>query len=367
MKPAVALTPSTASSRNSSAASSETRGGDSCYFPGCRKDANCHCEICLASIHATRDLIPSGAASIQWHRSSLTKLSVSKPRRAGLEPVPFDDAESPPPTPEAVASTVTPPSTPPIRPPVRSRPSEEIAIEKHRSWSFGGSLIGVLVCLLLLWAVDAGFSAVILKRFGPKLTAGLVSQVGEDSRVLRKDLKKRLELVQQRMDNLVGGRVSNCSSVDSNWGMNQGDQFLFQWRCVMHKSIAEKVTVWGSPLRTTGLLVTGSSPRSMTLLSGKITEWSDGKLLPTTRTSNGSSWTYDKWSSAALHLDANTWILEYERNALFQGPGLIPAAWEAAKLKLFTKAKNLKQRIRYGRLRRSHRGSRRGQQLATPT
>jgi hypothetical protein len=30
-----------------------------CYYPKCRKDANCNCEICLASINATLDLMPN--------------------------------------------------------------------------------------------------------------------------------------------------------------------------------------------------------------------------------------------------------------------------------------------------------------------
>ncbi|KAG2535251.1 hypothetical protein PVAP13_9NG102873 [Panicum virgatum] len=39
------------------------RAGDSCYYPGCRKDANCACEMCLASIDATRDLVRAPEAA----------------------------------------------------------------------------------------------------------------------------------------------------------------------------------------------------------------------------------------------------------------------------------------------------------------
>ena len=49
---------------------SERRDSSNCYFPDCRKDANCTCEICLDSLNATLDLMP---LSVQ--RSSLTKLS----------------------------------------------------------------------------------------------------------------------------------------------------------------------------------------------------------------------------------------------------------------------------------------------------
>ncbi|CAL9049511.1 unnamed protein product [Musa banksii] len=335
MKTVVALTPTTASSRTRSASAasgdrSEARGGgDSCYFPGCRKDTNCHCDICLASIHATRDLVPS--------------LSSKPKARAAASPVPFL-TDSPPPLPRP-ALAVTPPPTPPIRPSSRSRPAEKRpTVKKQRSRSLGYPVIRFLVGLFSLWAADSGFSAVVLKSFSPKMTPEAVAQAGEKSRVLGHDLKGRLELLQQQVEKLVGGRVSNCSSTDSYWEMNQlqGGHFLFQWRCVIYKSMAEKVSVWGSPLRTTGLLASGASPRSITILSGKITEWpDDGKLLSTMRTSNSSSWRYEKWRSAALHLDANTWVLEYERNAVLEGPGLIPAARELLRLRVWKKVTNL--------------------------
>jgi hypothetical protein len=40
----------------------------------------------------------------------------------------------------------------------------------------------------------------------------------------------------------------------------------------VYKSPAEEVAVWGSPLRTSGLLPSTLSARHITLLSGKITE-----------------------------------------------------------------------------------------------
>ncbi|RZS12651.1 hypothetical protein BHM03_00044134 [Ensete ventricosum] len=212
MKSAVALTPTTASSRTRSASAasgdrSEARGGgDSCYFPGCRKDTNCHCDICLASIHATRDLVPS--------------LSSKPKARAAASPVPFL-TDSPPPIPRS-ALTVTPPPTPPIRPSPRSRPAEKKTIvKKQRCRSVGYPIIRFLVGLLSLWAADSGFSAVVLKSFSPKMTPEAVAQAGERSRVLGHDLKGRLELLQQQVEKLVGGRVSNCSSTDSYWEMNQ--------------------------------------------------------------------------------------------------------------------------------------------------
>ncbi|RWW48545.1 hypothetical protein BHE74_00045361 [Ensete ventricosum] len=255
MKALVTLTPETASSRIRPAVSaardrSERRGSDISYFPGCRKDTNCHCEICLASIDATRDLIPSGGS---------IKLSVSTPT-----PSPFL-ARSPPPSPET-GSTVTPPSTPVIESWKRSRPSAKAVAKKEESWGLSCRAVRILVGLFLLWAADMGLSAVIMKDFGSKLTPEVVSRAGEECRVLGNDLKGILELLQQRMEKLVGGRASNCGFVDSFWEMNPGGNFFFQWRCVVYKSIAEEVNVWGSPLRTAGLLSAGASPRSLTLV-----------------------------------------------------------------------------------------------------
>ncbi|KAJ6981714.1 hypothetical protein NC653_024955 [Populus alba x Populus x berolinensis] len=42
---------------------------DSCYFPGCRKDANCNCDICLASINATLDLMPVTIHKVLSHQA----------------------------------------------------------------------------------------------------------------------------------------------------------------------------------------------------------------------------------------------------------------------------------------------------------
>lgn len=52
----------------------------------------------------------------------------------------------------------------------------------------------------------------------------------------------------------------------------QNDQHVFHWRCTVYKSVAEEISVWGSPLRTSGLLPSALSARHITLLSGEITE-----------------------------------------------------------------------------------------------
>jgi hypothetical protein len=65
----------------------------------------------------------------------------------------------------------------------------------------------------------------------------------------------------------------------------QNDQHVFHWRCAVYKSAAEEVAVWGSPLRTSGLLPSTLSARHITLLSGKITEVMDANTTNVSITS----------------------------------------------------------------------------------
>lgn len=47
---------------------------------------------------------------------------------------------------------------------------------------------------------------------------------------------------------------------------------LLSSKCTMYKSATEAVSIWGWPLQTAGLLRTGFSQRSFTILSGRVTE-----------------------------------------------------------------------------------------------
>lgn len=212
------MTPTSASSSRARPATGRDRSDgrrDSCYFPGCRKDANCHCEICLASINATLDLIPSGSAIQQ---SSLTKLSASKP--GPKRPKVLFDPDTPPATPES-GSTITIPMTPPIRSAMKSRSSEKAVIENERSWVLGDRVLRILAGLCFLWVLDSGFSAVVLRDFSPKLTAEIVKEAAEESRVLSGDLRGGLRVLQQKIERVVGEKVSDCSSDDSIWEFKQ--------------------------------------------------------------------------------------------------------------------------------------------------
>lgn len=273
--------------------------GDSCYYPGCRKDANCACEICLASIDATRDLVraPEAASARRFFAGA------ARDRRPALL---FGGRAA-----GTGSDSTEPPWTPPMRSTAKSRlaPVREPAPARSRAARGGDRshdwplyAATVLGFLLLLW-VDTGLVPEAAARgFGPKLSPEAFAQVGADARLAPGGLEHKLRVLERRVRQLVGGEgIANCSSRDSVWRFHQvrhscgsspvsfvldvhqrlnffcnlsvqNDHQVFHWRCTMYKSVAEEVSVWGSPLRTSGLLPRALSARHLTLLSGEITE-----------------------------------------------------------------------------------------------
>ncbi|XXG67982.1 hypothetical protein AAC387_Pa06g1195 [Persea americana] len=289
---------STKSSSSSMGDRSEMR--DSCYFPGCRKDTNCSCEICLASINATLDLMPSSA-----QHSSLTRVVSSTPQRR--------------PTPLLFDMPLTPPV---LQSTAKSRHLEENEKkEKEKKgkqfWvPWWGGFVGFLLGVSLIFVVDSGFSWAVSGVFRPVFSVEKVRRIGEESRVVG-GLDGRLRFVEKKIGEVVDGKVSNCSAADSSWELNQDGFLLVHSRCILYKTSAEEVSIWGWPLQTAGLLTTGFTSRSYTILSGRVTEWSEGKMRFSVHKSN-SSWMHQKWSASALQLDPNTWVLEYRQNAFLQ-------------------------------------------------
>lgn len=51
-------------------------------------------------------------------------------------------------------------------------------------------------------------------------------------------------------------------------------------RCELYKSAIEEVTIWGWPLQTAGMITTGMSFRTLTILSGRVTEVNFPKCFP---------------------------------------------------------------------------------------
>ncbi|KAG9451977.1 hypothetical protein H6P81_004881 [Aristolochia fimbriata] len=301
---------------------SETHDSSSLYFPGCRKDTNCNCEICLASIEATRDLKRSGAPKISRAR-------VLRPNASPDGATASSDLSAPP-TPEILARVVKESplrsgsplrSESPLRSTAKSKRAPQGKIEKQqkRQWVSRSSYWKVLVCFGLVLAAEFGYQSLIFGLFRPALSPEFVMKAGEDSALIP-NLEGRLAYLQQRIEEIVQAEVSKCGADDSFWELNQ-DGYLLCSRCILYRSKAEEVSIWGWPLQTAGLLVSSFSSRSFTILSGRITEWPDGGIGLVERNIS-SSWTQEKWRLSPLQIDPNTWILEYKRAALLQNPSV---------------------------------------------
>ncbi|CAK9154393.1 unnamed protein product [Ilex paraguariensis] len=326
MKTVVLTSESSVKSFASTNMESESR--DSCYFPGCRKDANCGCEICIASINATLDLMPQ---SIQ--RSSLTKLSVSKP--IPRSPVSFNPSFLS--TPRSSTPTVL--VSPPLNSTARMGFHEKIK-RKKRELGIGFMLMRLFRTLSLVFLAEFGFSWVVSGVFQPKLSPDIIRHVGQKSWVLP-DLNERLSFLKKEIENLVQEEASNCSTDNSVWDINQ-DGLLLNSHCTLYKSAIEEVSIWGWPLQTAGLLTAEFSSRSFTILSGRVTEWFNGEVGYQIRHTN-SSWVQGKWSSSVVQLDRSTWILEYRRSSLMENGRLISAAIEFLKFRMMREVQKMKQ------------------------
>lgn len=197
--------------------------GDSCYYPGCRKDANCACEICLASIDATRDLVraPEAASARRFFAGA----AAARDRRPALF---FRDRAAGAGT---RSDSTEPPWTPPMRSTAKSRraPGREPAPAGARAtrgggWSDDWPLYAatVLGFLLLLW-VDTGLVPEAAARgFGPKLSPEAAAQVGADARLAPGGLEHKLRVLERRVRQLIGSEgIANCSSRDSVWRFHQ--------------------------------------------------------------------------------------------------------------------------------------------------
>lgn len=184
---------------------------DNCYFPGCRKDANCNCEICLASINATLDLMPF---SVQ--KSSLTKLSASRPRDVETTPISFD--------PSIVSTPISSSRKIMESPALKSTARLNVkALKKRKSekgFGFPGVLLRLVLVLSLFVALEIGFSWMVSGVLRPVLSPDIVRSVGERSCVVH-DLNERLRFLKSELEGIVHGKVSNCSYNDSKWEINQ--------------------------------------------------------------------------------------------------------------------------------------------------
>ena len=209
----VPLTPNSSTKSSTTATSSgtsmESESRDSYYFPGCRKDANCNCEMCIESMNATLDLMPQSN-----YRGSMTKRSISKPtlRRS---PISFNTSTLS--TPKSRTETVK--MSPPLNSTARICFHDKLK-RKEKHFRFGVSVIRLLWGLSLILAAEFGFSWVVSGILRPELSREKVRILGEKS-LVSKDLNERLSFLKKDLWGLVGKQISHYSYVGSPWKINQ--------------------------------------------------------------------------------------------------------------------------------------------------
>ncbi|MCD7469796.1 hypothetical protein HAX54_009044 [Datura stramonium] len=319
--------------KSSSTTIMESEIKDSYYFPGCRKDTNCNCEICIASFNATLDLMTNS-----MHKSSITKLSAARALQFPRSPISYSPSTIS--TPKSSSDSSASSMSPPLNSTARGSFHEKVK-RKKREFGFGVLLMRLIFGLGVVFGLEFGFSWVVSGFLQPQLSPEIVKNLSEKSWGLM-DFDERLIFFKKELEGLFDDEeVSSCRSLNSTWKINQ-DGLLLTSRCTLYKSISEELSIWGWPLQTAGLLTAGFSARSYAILSGRLTEWSNGEIGYLIRKSN-SSWTQQKWSASAVQLDPNTWILEYSQSPLTENGKLVSAVLEFLKYRLRREVQKLKQ------------------------
>ncbi|CAL0300747.1 unnamed protein product [Lupinus luteus] len=335
--------------------------GDSscCYYPGCKKNVNCKCEICLESINATLDLMPP------------TKLSASKPIHRNLHSTPLSFHPSllntPTSTPlsfhPSLLNTPTSTSTPlSFHPSLLNTPtSTSTPLSFHPSLlntptststplSFHPSLLNtpslfthknpkkassfyainsffsLLLPLAFLLSADIAFPWLASTIFQPSLSPHVVKTIADKCWHLH-DWNAKLRSFQKDLMGIADAKKRTYSAPKCEIIQ---DGLLLNSRCTLYKSAIEEVTIWGWPMQTAGLLTNGFSFRSFTILSGRVTQWNAGQVGYLIRNAN-SSWVQSKLGASLVQLDPNTWVLEYQRSSICNSTRLYTSANEFLK------------------------------------
>ncbi|KAG6420084.1 hypothetical protein SASPL_116599 [Salvia splendens] len=309
---------------DSSSTPSESR--DLFYFPGCKKNANCKCEICIASINATLDLMPQSSNRSSFRKSYAPRTFIPR------SPIYFNSFSVNLSTPKSSAQTITPVVASP--PPSSTETISHRKDEKRRRDGLGYGVFSLttLWCLILVLGAEYGASWLVSGVARARLSPDFVNNLGLKFGVFE-SLSGRLEFLKNELEGLVGGDVSSCSS----------DGRLLTSRCVLYESMIEEVSIWGWPLQTAGLLAAEYSTRSYTVITGRVREWSNGGAEYLVRDAGNSSWTQKKWSTSVVQLESNTWILEYRRSFIGHNPKLVSAAVEFLRFKLTSQFKKMKR------------------------
>ena len=183
------------------------------YFPGCRKDANCNCKMCLESITATLDLMPM---SVQ--RSSLTKLSACKPT-VEITPLSIDPTLLSTPTSKIPPVVETASSKTVLRSTATTRNFKKVELKKGKI----GMKLKVFKWVLLLGLIigfEFGFSWGVPRVLQPELSGEMVRDVVNNSSSFEK-LNVRLISIRKELIGFVAGKVCCCNLDNSTWRINQ--------------------------------------------------------------------------------------------------------------------------------------------------
>ncbi|KAH0934914.1 hypothetical protein HID58_012031, partial [Brassica napus] len=168
-------------------------------------------------------------------------------------------------------------------------------------------IFSVLKVVVLALYLELGFSLMRKGVLESEFTEDIV-RISDDRSHSGRDVGEKVTILE---DELMGFAKSinflRCRGSNSNWRINQ-DGLMLKSRSV-YKSVTEEVNVWGWPLQTGGLFGTGFSSSSFNVLSGRVTNWSEGRFGYSVREAN-ISWGKTKWSTSVLQLDHSTWVLE---------------------------------------------------------
>lgn len=198
----------------------EDRDKDNNYFHGCRKDANCDCKMCLDSITATLDLM-----SMSVQRSSLTKLSASKPVVKKI-PVSIDPTLLSTPTSKTSSPVVEVGSSKPdFGSTAKTGFSKNVEVKKRKMGCKLKFWRWVLLLGLIL-GFEFGFSWGIFRVVRPRLSEEILRDVVEEFSDVE-NLRERLNLIQKSLNYSVHGELSSCILGDSTWKINQVNIFIF--------------------------------------------------------------------------------------------------------------------------------------------
>ncbi|CAN8295476.1 unnamed protein product [Cochlearia groenlandica] len=303
------------------------RRDSNCYFPDCRKDANCSCEICLRSLNATLDLMP---LSVQ--KSSLTKLSHASNLKSTVESTPasFD------PRLVTTPASISLPKKKLVKK-SKAMDNNEVLNKERRPMIRVVMKVGLMIGLVLCF--ELAFRFVVKEILNPKFTEEIVRFAGERSHS-GQDLGLKLRIFEEE---LKGFALSSCVGSNTNWKINQ-DGTMLNSKCVLYKSAIEEVSIWGWPLQTSGLFRTGFSSSSITVLSGRVTEWSEGNFGYSIHEAN-TSWAKTKWSTSVLQLDPNTWVLEYSKSSVMESSSFLSLTVDLLTHMMFQTAKNINREI----------------------